>query len=78
MTDPRFKLDLAALESRFLNLDDMHLEFLDGVLVGFVCIANPAKPYRPNDLLAAVRQALQNGHPSATKAQPATMLASCL
>ena len=37
-----------------------------------------SKPYRPNDLLAAVRQALQNGHPSATKAQPATMVASRL
>jgi GNAT superfamily N-acetyltransferase len=55
MTDPRFKLDMAALESRFLNPDDTHLEFLDGVLTGFVCIANPAKPYRPNDTSGHVR-----------------------
>jgi hypothetical protein len=55
MTDPRFKLDMAALESRFLNPDDTHLEFLDGVLAGFVCIANPAKPYRPNDTTGHVR-----------------------
>jgi beta-N-acetylhexosaminidase len=55
MTDPRFKLDMAALESRFLNPDDTHLEFLDGVLAGFVCIANPAKPYRPNDTTGHIR-----------------------
>jgi GNAT superfamily N-acetyltransferase len=55
MTDPRFKLDLAALESRFLNPDDTQLEFLDSVLVGFVCIANPAKPYRSNDTTGHVR-----------------------
>ncbi len=55
MTDPRFKLDLAALGSRFLNPDDTHLEFLDGVLAGFVCIANPAKPYRLNDTTGHLR-----------------------
>ncbi len=55
MTDQRFKLDLFALESRFLNPDDTQLEFLDGVLVGFVCIANPAKPYRLNDTTGHVR-----------------------
>jgi GNAT superfamily N-acetyltransferase len=55
MTDPRFKLDLAALESRFLNPDDTHLEFLEGVLAGFVCVANPAKPYRLNDTTGHVR-----------------------
>lgn len=55
MSDPRFKLDTAALESRFLNSDDTHLEFLDGVLAGFVCVANPAKPYHPNDTTGHVR-----------------------
>ncbi len=55
MTDPRFRLDLAALESRFLIPDDTHLEFLDGALAGFICIASPAKPYRPNDTTGHVR-----------------------
>jgi GNAT superfamily N-acetyltransferase len=55
MTDLRFKLDLAALESRFLNPDDTHLEFQNDLLAGFVCIANPAKPYRLNDTTGHVR-----------------------
>jgi GNAT superfamily N-acetyltransferase len=55
MTDPRFKLDLLALESRPLHPDDTHLEFLDGVLAGFVCIASPAKPYRLNDTTGHLR-----------------------
>jgi GNAT superfamily N-acetyltransferase len=55
MTDPRFKLDLAALESRFLDSENTHLEFQNDVLTGFVCIANPAKPYRPNDTTGHVR-----------------------
>jgi GNAT superfamily N-acetyltransferase len=55
MTDLRFKLDLAALESRFLNPENTHLEFLDGVLTGFVCIANPAKPYRLTDTTGHLR-----------------------
>ena len=55
MTDPRFKLDSAALESRPLHSDDTHLEFRDGVLAGFVSISSPAKPYRPNDTTGHVR-----------------------
>ncbi len=55
MTDPRFKLDLAALESRLFNLDDTYLELQDGVLAGFISIASPSKPYRPNDTTGHVR-----------------------
>ena len=55
MTDPRFKLDLAALELRFLYPYDTYLEFQNGELAGFVCIASPSKPYRPNDTTGHVR-----------------------